>query len=49
MWWPLGFRLLVEGQIHNYLRMLWGKKTLMLEWTASPQEALDILIELNNR
>lgn len=36
-----------EGRIHNYLRMLWGKK--ILEWTASPEEALPILIELNNK
>ena len=27
--------------------MLWGKK--ILEWSRSPQEALDIMIELNNR
>jgi deoxyribodipyrimidine photo-lyase len=40
-------QLLREGRIHNYLRMLWGKK--ILEWTRSPQEALDIMIELNNR
>lgn len=36
-----------EGIIHNYLRMLWGKK--ILEWTAGPEEALDVMIELNNR
>lgn len=36
-----------EGRIHNYLRMLWGKK--ILEWSASPQEALANLIALNNR
>lgn len=36
-----------EGRIHNYLRMLWGKK--ILEWTASPEQALRIMIELNNR
>ncbi len=35
------------GTIHNYLRMLWGKK--ILEWTASPQEALAVMLELNNR
>ncbi len=35
------------GTIHNYLRMLWGKK--ILEWTASPQEALEIMLEINNR
>jgi len=36
-----------EGRIHNYLRMLWGKK--ILEWTARPRDALEILIELNNK
>jgi deoxyribodipyrimidine photo-lyase len=36
-----------EGRLHNYLRMLWGKK--ILQWTASPQKALGIMIELNNR
>ena len=27
--------------------MLWGKK--ILEWTRSPEEALDIMIHLNNK
>jgi deoxyribodipyrimidine photo-lyase len=36
-----------EGRIHNYLRMLWGKR--VLEWTQTPEEAWDVLIELNNR
>src|SRR5690606_23359819 len=36
----------VEGRIHNYL-MLWGKK--ILEWSPSPQKALQNMIELNNR
>jgi deoxyribodipyrimidine photo-lyase len=36
-----------EGRIHNYLRMLWGKK--VLEWSPSPREAWDRLIDLNNR
>jgi deoxyribodipyrimidine photo-lyase len=40
-------QLLVEGRIHNYLRMLWGKK--ILEWSASPKEALANMIELNNK
>ena len=35
------------GVIHNYLRMLWGKR--ILEWTPSPRDALAALIELNNR
>jgi len=36
-----------EGRIHNYLRMLWGKK--ILEWCETPQEALKVMIELNNK
>jgi len=35
------------GVIHNYLRMLWGKK--ILEWSVSPREALATMIELNNK
>ena len=33
--------------MHNYLRMLWGKK--ILEWSETPRDALDTMIELNNR
>lgn len=40
-------QLVAEGRIHNYLRMLWGKK--ILEWSASPRAALATLIELNNK
>lgn len=36
-----------EGKMHNYLRMLWGKK--ILEWSPDPRTALDAMIELNNR
>ena len=36
-----------DGIIHNYLRMLWGKK--ILHWSRTPEEALSIMIELNNR
>ncbi|CAM4103911.1 deoxyribodipyrimidine photo-lyase [Corallococcus sp. ZKHCc1 1396] len=35
-----------RGRIHNYLRMLWGKK--ILEWSATPQEALDRIHRLND-
>ena len=35
------------GVMHNYLRMLWGKK--ILEWTVDPQQALEVMLELNNR
>jgi len=40
-------QLVAEGRIHNYLRMLWGKK--ILEWSKSPRVALATLIELNNK
>jgi deoxyribodipyrimidine photo-lyase len=40
-------QLVLEGRMHNYLRMLWGKK--ILEWSASPRHALDVMIELNNK
>jgi deoxyribodipyrimidine photo-lyase len=36
-----------EGRMPGYLRMLWGKKAL--EWSASPREALDTLVHLNNK
>lgn len=46
--WNAAQRELVrEGRIHNYLRMLWGKR--VLEWTRTPEEALEILIELNDK
>ena len=47
LWNAAQTHLLREGRIHNYLRMLWGKK--VLEWTASPEEALAVLVELNNK
>jgi deoxyribodipyrimidine photo-lyase len=46
--WNAAQRELVrEGRMQNYLRMLWGKR--ILEWSATPREALASLIELNNR
>lgn len=47
LWNAAQRQLVQDGRIHNYLRMLWGKK--VLEWTAHPRDALEILIELNNR
>lgn len=47
IWNAAQTQLVREGTIHNYLRMLWGKK--VLHWSASPREAAVILIELNNR
>ncbi|HRI66925.1 MAG TPA: deoxyribodipyrimidine photolyase, partial [Polyangium sp.] len=46
--WNAAQRELVrDGRIHNYLRMLWGKR--MLEWTVTPRDALDVLIEFNDK
>lgn len=46
--WNAAQRQLVgEGRMHNYLRMLWGKK--ILEWSPSPNAALAVMIELNDR
>ena len=47
LWNAAQTQLVREGRIHNYLRMLWGKK--ILEWSATPEEALRSLVELNNR
>ena len=47
LWNAAQRQLLREGRIHGYLRMLWGKK--VLEWSATPREALATLIELNNK
>jgi deoxyribodipyrimidine photo-lyase len=47
LWNAAQTQLLREGRIHNYLRMLWGKK--ILEWSPTPRDALAVMIELNNR
>ncbi|MGA2430372.1 MAG: deoxyribodipyrimidine photolyase [Candidatus Acidiferrum sp.] len=47
LWNAAQTQLVREGRIHNYLRMLWGKK--ILEWSRSPKDALDVMIHLNNK
>lgn len=47
LWNAAQVQMVREGRIHNYLRMLWGKK--ILHWTKSPREALQVMIELNNK
>jgi deoxyribodipyrimidine photo-lyase len=47
LWNAAQNQLRMEGRMHNYLRMLWGKQ--VLHWSESPQAALEILIELNNK
>ena len=47
LWNAAQRQLLLEGRIHNYLRMLWGKK--ILEWSPTPQAALQVMIDLNDK
>jgi photolyase PhrII len=46
--WDLAQRsLLRHGELHNNLRMTWGKA--LLAWSASPAQALARLVDLNHR
>lgn len=46
--WNAAQRQLVgEGRLHNYMRMLWGKK--ILEWSPHPEEAHRRLVHLNDK
>jgi deoxyribodipyrimidine photo-lyase len=47
LWNTAQTELLNTGRIGNRLRMLWGKK--ILEWSPTPQDALEIMIHLNNK
>jgi deoxyribodipyrimidine photo-lyase len=37
----------LTGEVHNYVRMLWGK--LVIQWTKNYEEAFAILEHLNNK
>jgi deoxyribodipyrimidine photo-lyase len=47
LWNAAQRELVATGTIHNYLRMLWGKK--VIEWSRSPEDAYATLVHLNNR
>lgn len=47
LWNAAQLEMVYRGKMHGYLRMYWAKK--LLEWTASPAEALRIAIYLNDR
>ena len=47
LWNAAQRELVATGRIHNYLRMLWGKK--VLEWSDSPEAAYRVLEHLNNK
>jgi len=46
--WNAAQREMVQtGKMHGYMRMYWAKK--ILEWTATPEQALRVAIYLNDR
>ncbi|MEJ7607557.1 MAG: deoxyribodipyrimidine photo-lyase [Bryobacteraceae bacterium] len=47
LWDATQKELLLRGKIHGYYRMYWGKK--IIEWSATHEEALDIMISLHDR
>lgn len=40
-------QLLITGKMHGYMRMYWAKK--ILEWSASPRQAMETAIYLNDK
>lgn len=47
LWNAAQLQLVQEGKMHGFLRMYWAKK--ILEWTQSPEQALEEAIRLNDR
>lgn len=47
LWNAAQREMVTFGKMHGYLRMYWAKK--ILEWTESPEQALEIAVHLNNR
>lgn len=47
LWNVIQINLVKTGYIHGYLRMYWAKK--ILEWSASPENALEFGIYLNDK
>lgn len=47
LWNAAQSEMVKSGKMHGYMRMYWAKK--ILEWTKSPEEALDFSIRLNDK
>jgi deoxyribodipyrimidine photo-lyase len=47
LWNISQLQIVKYGKMHGYMRMYWAKK--ILEWTKSPEEALDLAIYLNDK
>jgi len=47
LWNAAQIQMKTEGKMHGFLRMYWAKK--ILEWSESPEKALEIAIYLNDK
>lgn len=47
LWNAAQMEMVLTGFMHGYLRMYWAKK--ILEWTRTPEEAMEVAIRLNDR
>ncbi|MFW5734055.1 MAG: deoxyribodipyrimidine photo-lyase [Oceanidesulfovibrio sp.] len=47
LWNAAQKQMVASGYMHGYMRMYWAKK--ILEWTRTPQQAMDIAVRLNDR
>ena len=47
IWNVAQLQMVKEGKMHGFLRMYWAKK--IMEWTETPEQALEIAIYLNDR
>ena len=47
LWNAAQRELVATGLLHNYVRMLWGKK--VIEWQRTYEMAFELLVHLNNK
>ena len=47
LWNDAEMEMVIKGKMHGYMRMYWAKK--ILEWTETPQDAMQIAIYLNDK
>jgi deoxyribodipyrimidine photo-lyase len=47
LWNAAQRELVTTGLLHNYVRMLWGKK--VIEWQRTYEMAFELLVHLNNK
>ncbi|KAK1436167.1 hypothetical protein QVD17_01945 [Tagetes erecta] len=47
LWNASQLEMVHHGKMHGYMRMYWAKR--ILEWTSSPQEAVEVAVYLNDK